>query len=107
MYKKFVFALNAAKRQTTSQYLSTNRTPGTKFGVVQRTQIPNEKAYETWKKGRQDKGSFPVLDDDANYKKWKQDFEAKMDHQEVSRVVNEDFDPTLMRCLFDITLYEH
>ena len=52
MYKKFVFALNAAKRKGTSQYLSTNKTPGTKFGVVQQTQIPNEKAYETWKKGR-------------------------------------------------------
>ena len=52
MYRKFVFAPNAAKRQTSLQYLSTNKSPGTKFGVVQQTQIPNEKAYETWKKGR-------------------------------------------------------
>ena len=81
---------------------------GTSFCVVSwNALIPTEKAYETWKKGRQDKSSFPVLDDDANYKRWKQDFEAEMDHQEVSRVVNKDFDPTVMRCSFDIALYEH
>ena len=107
MYRKYVFALNAAKRKNSAQYLSTGMTPGNKFGVVSwHALIPTEKAYETWKKGRQDKSSFPVLEDDLNYKRWKQDFEAEMDHQEISRVVNKDFDPTIMRCSFDIALYK-
>ena len=29
-----------------------------------------------------------------------------MDHQEVSRVVDKDFDQDIMRCSFDIALYE-
>ena len=53
MYRKFVFALNAAKRKISAQYLSTGMAPGTKFGVVSwNALIPTEKAYETWKKGR-------------------------------------------------------
>ena len=29
-----------------------------------------------------------------------------MDYQEVNRVVDRNFDPSIMRCSFDITLYE-
>ena len=34
MYRKYVFALNAAKRKTSAQYLSTGMAPRTKFGSI-------------------------------------------------------------------------
>ena len=72
MYQKYVFALNATKRKNSAQYPSTGKTPGSKFGMILRhAVIPMEKAYETWKRARRDKDSFPVLSDNSNYKSWK------------------------------------
>jgi len=106
MYLEHVFNSNAAKRMNAAQRLD-SKTPGSKFGVISKLGvIPTEKAYETWKRARRSKESFPVLKDDSKYRNWKQDFEAEMDAQEISRVVDRDFNPDIMTCSYDVALYE-
>jgi hypothetical protein len=51
-------------------------------------------------------GYFDILKDDTHYSTWKQAFEAEIDHQKMSRAIDQNFDETTLTCSFEKQLWK-
>ena len=70
------------------------------------TKSIGEKRYEAWNRKTPDKTKFDVLTEDKHYNKWKPNFEAELAHQKLSRVIDPNFDPSVLTCSYEKELWK-
>ena len=65
------------------------------------TVSPHEKALKAWNSAKRQKESFPQLTDDAHFSTWRIAFVSEVKVQRMTRLVDRDFAPLLIRDVHD------